>query len=80
LRYWGLNSGRTPWATPPAIFCDESFQDRVSSRTTSPGWLWTTVLLIFASWTARITGVSHQHPATPSFFGVAEMVLLLTFC
>jgi hypothetical protein len=27
------------------------------------GWLWTTVLLIFASWVARITGVSHWHLA-----------------
>jgi hypothetical protein len=27
------------------------------------GWLWTTILLISASWVARITGVSHQNPA-----------------
>jgi hypothetical protein len=24
-----------------------------------PGWLWTTILLISASWLARITGMSH---------------------
>jgi hypothetical protein len=28
------------------------------------GWLWTAILLISASWVARITGVSHRHPAT----------------
>jgi hypothetical protein len=27
--YWGLNSGPTPCATPPAPFCDGFFQDRV---------------------------------------------------
>jgi hypothetical protein len=29
LLYWGLNSGPTPLATPPALFCDFFFQDRV---------------------------------------------------
>jgi hypothetical protein len=28
-------------------------------RTIWPGWLWTTILLISASWVAGITGVSH---------------------
>jgi hypothetical protein len=29
LRYWGLNSGPIPWATPPALFCEGFFQERV---------------------------------------------------
>jgi hypothetical protein len=32
------------------------------------GWLQTAILLISASWVARITGVSHQHPAFRSFW------------
>jgi hypothetical protein len=39
------------------------FWDRVS-WTTCLGWLQTMILLISASWVARITGVSHQRPAT----------------
>jgi hypothetical protein len=62
FRYWGLNSGPTPQATPPALFCDGFLQDR-ASRTICPGWLWTVSLLISASWVARITGVSHWLPA-----------------
>jgi hypothetical protein len=57
LQYWGLNSESTAWATPPAIFLWRVFQDRVS-WTIYPGWLQTEILLIFASWVARITGVS----------------------
>jgi hypothetical protein len=26
LPYWGLTSGPTLWATPPALFCDGFFQ------------------------------------------------------
>jgi hypothetical protein len=52
-----------PWATPAALFCDGFFQDRVL-RTTFQGWLWTTILLISASWVARITGVNQA----PSFY------------
>jgi hypothetical protein len=33
------------------------------------GWLWTTILLISASWVVRITGVSHQGPAILDFIG-----------
>jgi hypothetical protein len=33
------------------------FWDRVS-RTICPGWLWTRILLISASWVARITGMT----------------------
>jgi hypothetical protein len=56
---WGLNTGHTPWATPPALFCDTFSQDRVL-WTICLGWLRTRVLLISASRVARITDVSHQ--------------------
>jgi hypothetical protein len=36
------------------------FQDRIL-WTIFPDWLQTMILLISASWVARITGVSHQH-------------------
>jgi hypothetical protein len=36
------------------FFDDGFFQDRVS-QTISPGWLWTVILLISASWVATIT-------------------------
>jgi hypothetical protein len=38
------------------------FRDRVT-RTICPDWLQTMILLIAASWVARIAGVSHQRPA-----------------
>jgi hypothetical protein len=60
--YWDLNSGPTSWTTPPALFCEEIFQDRVS-WTICPGWLWTAILLISGFWVARISGVSHRCPA-----------------
>jgi hypothetical protein len=54
LRYWNLNSGPTPWATPHALFCDGFCWDRVE-QTICPGWLQTAILLISASWVARTT-------------------------
>jgi hypothetical protein len=65
LRYYGLNSGPSPWATPPELFCDGFFWDRVS-WTVCPGWLQTVIFLISASGVARIADVSHRHPAAPS--------------
>jgi hypothetical protein len=67
LWYWGLNSRPTPTLHQPFFFffhqpflcvCDGFLQDRVL-RTISPGWLQTMILLISASWVARITGMSH---------------------
>jgi hypothetical protein len=29
LWYYGSNSGLTPWATPPVIFCHGCFLDRI---------------------------------------------------
>jgi hypothetical protein len=60
LWYWGLNSGPTPWATPPTLFGEGFFWDRVS-QIICPGWLWTEILLVSVSWVGRVTGVSHRH-------------------
>jgi hypothetical protein len=54
LQYQGLNSGPSPWATSPALFLWWGFW-----RTICPGRPWTEILLISASWVARITDVSH---------------------
>jgi hypothetical protein len=62
LWYWGLNSGPTLGPSPPAFLVNGFFRDRVL-WTICLGWLQTAILLISASWVARITGVSHQHPA-----------------
>jgi hypothetical protein len=67
VRYWGLNSGPTPWATPAALFLCEFFLDRVSC-TISQSWLWTSILPISASSAARNIGVSNRHPAATPFF------------
>jgi hypothetical protein len=42
-------------------FC-EGFFEVGFRRTIYLVWLWTAILLISASWVARITGVSHQCP------------------
>jgi hypothetical protein len=39
-----------------------------ASWTICPGWLQTAILLISDSTVARITGMSHQHPAKPAHF------------
>jgi hypothetical protein len=49
-------------------FHNRYFWDRVL-QTICPGWLWTMILLISASWVARITGMSHQ-----------RLVLCFNFC
>jgi hypothetical protein len=58
----GLELRATPWATPPALFCDEYFWDRVS-QTIYLSWLWTPIFLISASWVARIAG-SREPPVS----------------
>jgi hypothetical protein len=55
--YWGLNSGPTLSVTPPVLFDEGCFGDRVS-RTICPGWPQTAILLISASWVARIICVN----------------------
>jgi hypothetical protein len=53
LWYWGLKSRPTLWATPPALFCDVFFWDRVL-WTIFLSCLQTAILLISASWVGRI--------------------------
>jgi hypothetical protein len=60
-----LGRHSTTEATLPALFHVGCFWNRVS-RTICQGWLWTVILLIFASWVARITSVSHPCPAQNS--------------
>jgi hypothetical protein len=43
------------------------FLDKVSG-TICPGWLCTMILLISASWVARITGMSHWYLTVPYFW------------
>jgi hypothetical protein len=60
LRYWGLNSGPSPWAIPPALFVIGFFFEIGFCELFALGWLRTSILLISASWVARVTGVSRQ--------------------
>jgi hypothetical protein len=60
LQYWGLNSG------PCSV---RVFWDRFL-WTICPGWLQTVILLISASWGARIRGMYHRYPACSGYFGV----------
>jgi hypothetical protein len=48
------------------FFCEGFFQDWVS-RTVCPDWLRTAILLVSASWVARVTGVSYWHLALKHF-------------
>jgi hypothetical protein len=51
----------------PALLLWWCFRDRVS-WSICLHWLWISILLISASWVARITDVSHQHLASDIFF------------
>jgi hypothetical protein len=64
-----LGVGTGTWTQAPHLepfhqpyFCEGFFRDRVC-WTICPGWLRTEILLISASWVARITGMSHWHLA-----------------
>jgi hypothetical protein len=52
---WWQSRHSTSCSTLPDFFCDGYFWDRVS-QTICPGWTWTIILLISASWLAKITG------------------------
>jgi hypothetical protein len=55
--YWGLNSGPSPWSTPPDPFLWRVFKigsHKLFTRAGFEPW---------SSWVARIIGVSHQHLA-----------------
>jgi hypothetical protein len=53
------------WLTCPFLW--RVFQDRVL-QTISVGWLWILILLISASWVARIIGMSHRCLVIRVFF------------
>jgi hypothetical protein len=58
LQYWGLNSIQPlSHSTSPFLWF---FFLRSGLANYLPGLLWTTILLISASWVARITGTCHQ--------------------
>jgi hypothetical protein len=64
--YRNLNSRPTSWATPPVLHCDGFFWKRVFNYL--PMLAWTAILLMSSSWVARITSVSHWHPAYVGYF------------
>jgi hypothetical protein len=72
-----LGRSLTAWATPQALFCDGFFWDRVS-WTIFHGCLWTTILLISASWVARITGLRHWHLASLCFS--TQQIAVIVLC
>jgi hypothetical protein len=76
-----LNSGPSPWATPPALFCDGFFlRDRIS-WTICSGWLQTVILQLSASWIAKILRVSRCHLAWINFLftGLRDRDLISVF-
>jgi hypothetical protein len=63
LRYLGLNSGPSLWATPPALLLWRVFWDKVSQNYL-PGLSSNLDPSDLTSWVARISGVNHQRPAS----------------
>jgi hypothetical protein len=59
-------------------FFEGLLQDRIL-RTTCPGWLWTVILLISATWVTRVTGVSHHWCQATSvhFYSINEREIKL---
>jgi hypothetical protein len=66
LQCWGENSGPSSSVTLTTLLLWRVFQDRVS-QTLCPDWLWTAILLISATWIARIIGMSHRCPTRKKF-------------
>jgi hypothetical protein len=52
---------------------------KIVSQTVCSGWLQTEMLLVSASWVARITGMSHQHPTECMFLNRVLLVLVIMF-
>jgi hypothetical protein len=71
LQYWGLNSGPSPWATPPALFCDFFFFQDSVSRTICPGL--SVTLLISASWVGLQVWVTGAQ-LIPHFFNHSSVI------
>jgi hypothetical protein len=61
----------------PALYVLGYFRDRVL-QTICPGWIWTMILMISASWVARITGVSLQCQALLLFWRCYSLIMLHT--
>jgi hypothetical protein len=61
---WSQSLQLEPFQQP--IFSEGFFQDRVLLAI-CPGWLRTMILLISASWEARITSMNPWHPASVFF-------------
>jgi hypothetical protein len=62
---WSSQSGPLPEVSPePLLWC--LFPVKVS-QTICQGWLQAVILLLSASWRARITGVRHQHAASSDY-------------
>jgi hypothetical protein len=57
--------------TSPRTFCDVFFFKIVFCEVFALDWLWTSVLLISASWLARIIGKSHECLADQNKFNIA---------
>jgi hypothetical protein len=68
----GLELRAFIWSHYTSPIFVKGFQDRVS-RTVCPGWFQTTILLISASWVARITGMSHWRPAVLGIFEIGSL-------
>jgi hypothetical protein len=75
---WGLNSGPSPWATPPTLFFWRVFEIG-SLGIICPGWLQTEVFLISATWVVRIIGMSHQRLAFFSIWYLKRHVVLFLY-
>jgi hypothetical protein len=73
FQYWGLNSRYTPWATH-----DGSSRDRIS-WTICLGWLQTVILLISASWVAKITDMSTAAQLIFFWFGLGFFCMCVCF-
>jgi hypothetical protein len=56
-----LGRHSTTWATPLALVFYVGYFWEIVLWTICPSCLWTVVLLISASWVAKITGVRHWH-------------------
>jgi hypothetical protein len=59
------------WVSAPQIGSSELF---------AWGWLWSKILLISASWVARITGMRHQLPALFLPFHLSLVIPSVSLC
>jgi hypothetical protein len=62
MQSWAWTQGLLLEPFHQPYLCEGFFWDRVSWAV-CPGWVWTSILLIYASWVARLTGGSHRRLA-----------------